>query len=61
MGSSAVDKAQFGTHAGLPDSDAESLRETYEIRLHPTPGETLARIGAASSPSVSAWRCCSTS
>jgi hypothetical protein len=37
-----VDKVQFGTHAGLPDS--ESMRETHEIPLHPTPGEVLTKI-----------------
>jgi hypothetical protein len=37
-----VDKVQFGTHAGLPDSD--SMRETHEIPLHPTPGELLTKI-----------------
>ena len=35
---------QFGTHAGLPSDDAENKRETHEIRLHPTPGEVLAKI-----------------
>lgn len=37
-----MEKVQFGTHAGLPDSD--SMRETHEIPLYPTPGEVLAKI-----------------
>lgn len=40
-----MDKSQFGARARLPDS--ESMRETYEIPLHPTPGEVLAKIAGA--------------
>jgi hypothetical protein len=42
QGSISVDKVHFGTHAGVPDN--ASTRETYDIPLHPTPGEILAKI-----------------
>lgn len=41
----SVDDVRFGTHAGLPDSAAESMREPCDIKLHPTPGEAVAKIG----------------
>jgi hypothetical protein len=43
-GTSPVNDIQFGTHAGLPSVDAQTMQETHEIRLHPTPGEVLAKI-----------------
>jgi hypothetical protein len=40
-----VKEVQFGSHTGLPTSDAEHMRDAQELRTYPTPAEFLVQVG----------------
>jgi len=40
-----VKNARFGSHAGLPASDEEYMRDAHEPRTYPTPAEFIAQVG----------------